>query len=79
MPRTACASAGGSCYHVLNRGNNRAAAFLKDEDHDALLSLIAEASELRPMRVLAYRKRIAHYTPFDSAPGPALYRLVHLT
>ena len=29
MPRTARASAANLCYHVLNRGNNRASVFTK--------------------------------------------------
>src|SRR5208337_4072853 len=32
MPRTSRASAGGYCYHVLNRGNARAEVFHKDQD-----------------------------------------------
>ena len=32
MARTARASAGGVCYHVLNRGNGRAKVFHKKED-----------------------------------------------
>jgi REP element-mobilizing transposase RayT len=32
MPRSARASAGGYCYHVINRGNARAEVFHKDED-----------------------------------------------
>ena len=32
MPRTARASAANVCYHVLNRGNNRARVFHKDGD-----------------------------------------------
>src|SRR6266511_1948634 len=54
MPRTARASAGGYCYHILNRGNGRAAVFHKDEDYRAFVRLIAEAFRRRPMRVLAY-------------------------
>jgi len=54
MPRTARASAGGYCYHILNRGNGRAAVFHKDEDYRAFVRLIAEACRRRPMRVLAY-------------------------
>ena len=54
MPRTARASVGGICYHVLNRGNARADVFHKDGDFTALLKLIADANERLPMRVLAY-------------------------
>ena len=43
MPRTARASAANLCYHMLNRGNNRARVFHKDGDFDAFVNLLAEA------------------------------------
>ena len=36
MPRTARASVGGVCYHVLNRGNARAEVFHFDGDREAV-------------------------------------------
>ena len=54
MPRTSRAPAGGYCYHVLNRGNARAEVFHKDQDFQAFLDMIAEASLRQPMRILAY-------------------------
>jgi putative transposase len=54
MPRTARASAGGLCYHVLNRGNGRADVFHKDGDFAAFLQLLADANERLPMRILGY-------------------------
>ena len=54
MPRTARASQGGYCYHVLNRGNARNEVFHKDEDYAAFLQLLIEASQRVPMRLLAY-------------------------
>jgi putative transposase len=54
MPRTARASAANYCYHVLNRGNNRAAVFHKDGDYEAFIGLLAEAKLRHPMRILAY-------------------------
>jgi putative transposase len=54
MPRTARASAGGYCYHVINRGNARAAVFHKDEDYAAFLDAMVEAKARLPMRLLAY-------------------------
>lgn len=54
MPRTARASQGGYCYHVINRGNGRAAVFHKDGDYDAFVRLLADAHERLPMRVLGY-------------------------
>ncbi len=35
MPRAPRASAGGLCYHVLNRGNGRRQVFFKDGDYQA--------------------------------------------
>ena len=54
MPRTARASVGGMCYHVLNRGNGRAEVFHKDGDYAAFVELMAEANERLPMRILGY-------------------------
>src|SRR5688572_10749124 len=54
MPRTARAAVGGLCYHVLNRGNGRAAVFHKPEDYDAFVDLFVAANERLPMRILGW-------------------------
>jgi putative transposase len=54
MPRTARASQGGFCYHVLNRGNGRRTVFHKDGDYIAFLKLLHQAGERTPVRLLAY-------------------------
>ena len=54
MPRTARASAGGVCYHVINRGNGRAEVFHKPQDYDAFVVMLGEATERVEVRVLAY-------------------------
>jgi REP element-mobilizing transposase RayT len=54
MPRTARASAGGYCYHVLNRGNGRATVFHKLQDYEAFLDLVSEATVRISIRLLAY-------------------------
>jgi putative transposase len=54
MPRTARASLGGWCYHVLNRGNGRAEVFHKEEDYAAFVRLFEPACERLPMRILGY-------------------------
>ena len=54
MARTARASVGGVCCHVLNRGNGRQEVFHKKEDYVAFLDLIEEAGERLPMRLLAW-------------------------
>ena len=54
MPRTARASEGNLCYHVLNRGNGRAEVFHKPDDYAAFLHAMAEATVRLPMRIIAY-------------------------
>ena len=54
MPRTARASEGNLCYHVLNRGNRRAEVFHKPRDYAAFLQAMVESSVRLPMRVVAY-------------------------
>ena len=54
MPRTARASIGGLCYHVINRGNNKARVYHSENDYRAFMDLIGRACERTPMRVLAY-------------------------
>ena len=54
MPRTARASRGGVCYHVLNRGNRRQRVFLDEEDYETFLVLMERAHERLPMRVLSF-------------------------
>jgi hypothetical protein len=53
MPRTARASVGEMCYHVINRGNARQEIFLKKGDYQAFIELIGRASERVRMRLLA--------------------------
>jgi REP-associated tyrosine transposase len=54
MPRTARASVGGTCYHVLNRGNARTKVFHKEADYAAFVDLLAAANERLPLRILGY-------------------------
>jgi putative transposase len=57
MPRTARASAGNYCYHVLNRGNGRREVFHKPDDYAAFLKLMAESFERAhgpSMRIVGY-------------------------
>ena len=61
MPRTARASIGRICYHVLNRGNARQDVFHEDDDHLRFIELIQEACERVPMRVLAWCLMSNHF------------------
>src|SRR5579859_5081102 len=54
MPRTARASVGGICHHVINRANARREVFPKDGDYHAFLKAMAYASVEVPMRVLGF-------------------------
>ncbi len=55
MPRSARASQGGYCYHVLNRGNGRRTVFHKDGDFAAFVKLLRQAGERTPgLRLLGY-------------------------
>jgi putative transposase len=53
MPRTARASVGGLCYHVINRGNARSHVFHDSSDYQAFVRLISEACTRLPLNVLA--------------------------
>jgi putative transposase len=61
MPRTARASVGEICYHVINRGNARQDVFRKKGDYQAFVDLIGRASERVRMRLLAYCVMPNHY------------------
>ena len=54
MPRTARASAGGICYHVINRGNGRAEVFHKGADYERFLEMMVEGCARLPMRVVGW-------------------------
>ncbi|MDJ0793004.1 MAG: transposase [Woeseiaceae bacterium] len=54
MARTARASKGGVCYHVVNRGNARATVYHNESDFRSFIRLIEEASDRLPLRVLAF-------------------------
>jgi putative transposase len=54
MARTARASKGGICYHVINRGNARATVYHNDSDYHSFIGLMKRASDRLPLRVLAF-------------------------
>ena len=61
MPRTARASVGGLCYHVLNRGNGRAKVFHHDADYDGFIDLLRQAVTRLPVRILGYALMPNHF------------------
>jgi putative transposase len=54
MPRTARATPGGYCYHVLNRGNRRAEVYHTPDDYAIFVALLRRACARIPMRLLGY-------------------------
>ena len=54
MGRVNRVDSGGMVYHVLNRANNRQKIFNKDQDYKNLETILEEAREYCPMRILAY-------------------------
>jgi len=52
MPRKPRAIFPGVCYHVINRGNNRADVFHRGGDYRHFLQLIEQAQERRPLAIL---------------------------
>jgi putative transposase len=54
MPRTARASAAGTWYHVLNRGNRFETVFHKPADYDAFVKAMADATDRTNVDILGY-------------------------
>jgi putative transposase len=54
MPRTARASPGGYCFHVLNPGNRRAEVFHDPADYDAFVQLLAQAAARCCVRLIGF-------------------------
>jgi putative transposase len=53
MPRTARAIAAENCYHVINRGNKKAAIFHEDADYEQFLALMSRAQRRVELPILA--------------------------
>jgi putative transposase len=54
MPRLARASAGGLCYHVLNRGNAGTKVFRSPSDYADFVEILGRATDRHKVRLLAY-------------------------
>jgi len=61
MARTARASVGGVCYHVLNRGNAGMRIFHKNADYKAFIEMFRQGQERLPMRILGYCLMPTHF------------------
>jgi putative transposase len=53
MPRTSRAIIAGGCYHLLNRGNQRATVFHSAEDYSQFLALVFRAQQRLELPILA--------------------------
>ena len=51
----------GAYYHVMNRGNDRRAIFLTDEDRSTFLNALADSCETYAVRLLAYVLMANHF------------------
>jgi len=54
MPRVARNLVDGCIYHVLNRGNGKQEVFHKEQDYRSFISLLKEAKERYPVKIMAY-------------------------
>ena len=54
MPRRTRQAVGGLVYHVLNRGNLRAAIFHKDDDYEAFERILQELGQRTPVELFAW-------------------------
>ena len=61
MPKRKRSIVGGMVYHVLNRGNGRAALFEKDADYEAFGRVLIEACQREPLRILGYSLMPNHW------------------
>jgi putative transposase len=61
MPRVARGLADGMIYHVINRGNGRQEVFHKDDDFQAFITLLREAKEKHPVKLLGYCLMSNHF------------------
>ena len=78
MPRSARAIVTGGCYHLLNRGNNRATIFPSERDYGAFFDLIAEAQERHRLELFAACLMPNHFHLVARVPvGTAAGRWMH--
>lgn len=64
----------GAVYHVISRGNSRAAVFLGDADRHAFLDQLGRVSERLGWRLLSYCLMDNHYHLLLETPEPTLAR-----
>lgn len=68
----------GGCYHLINRGNNKAVVFHQPADFRSFLALIDRAQKRLPLKLLAYCLMPNHFHLVVSPDGPHdISRWVH--
>lgn len=60
----------GACYHLINRGNNKALVFREPADFRAFIALIDRAQERLLLKLLAYCLMPNHFHLVVSPDGP---------
>lgn len=61
MPRQKRADEAGVIYHAINRGNARQKIFLKQEDYDAFIRVLAEGLEKYPVELFSFTLMPNHW------------------
>ncbi|MEI7866202.1 MAG: transposase, partial [Chthoniobacterales bacterium] len=74
MPRQASIEFAGAMYHVMARGNRRAAIVQDDQDRVTFLRTLAEACERTGFRLHAYVLMTNHYDLLVETPQANLAR-----
>jgi putative transposase len=78
MPRIPRGQLDGQVFHVLNRGNGRAAVFHEDADFRAFIDLLAEAKQRVPVRTAAFCVLSNHFhLVVESTPEATLSAFMH--
>ena len=62
----------GAIYHVMNRGDRRAAIFFEDEDRELFLETLGEVCHKAPWQMHAYCLVNNHFHLVVEAPQPCL-------
>src|SRR5258708_2751572 len=76
MPRHVRPVAEGLVYHVINRGNNRAAVFHDDEDYAAFLQAIGDRKRRKPFGLYGYCLMPDHFHLLIRAEATPISRVM---
>ena len=71
MPRPPRADEAGGLYHALNRGNARAAIFLKNADYEAFEGILAEALQRYDVQLFALQLMLSSDNYFSLLVTPS--------